>query len=113
MNNRTFYPVAADAPHFLKPYSFRAETAMDVIAFLNKAYADAMTTERFVSALFIETDVGPNCGTHECVVEFQSNLSLEELRNHLRAIEDSHVMLQSFRQLPLYLNDCSRDYSID
>jgi hypothetical protein len=112
MSNRTFYPVAADAPHFLKPYSFRAEGARDVLAFLNKVYTDAVATDRFVSALFIETDIGPNCGTHECVVEFQSNISLEELRAHLRTIEDSHVMLQTLRQLPLYLNNCERDFTL-
>ena len=93
----------------MNTYSFRSEYVPDAVVFLNRILEYIQEKELFFTSLFIQTD--PR--VQESLVQFQSKISLEELREILRNIEDSHVMLQTLRQIPLSQNKCDRDWSID
>ena len=42
---------------------------------------------------------------------FSSYLSLEEIKNHIREVEDGHVMLQTVQPIEKYIGE--RDYNIE
>lgn len=93
----------------MKTYSFRAEYVPDAVKFLNNVLTYISGRELYFTSLLIVTD--PRL--QEPIVQFQSKISLEELREILRNIEDSHVMLQTLRPIPLSQNKCDRDWSVE
>ncbi len=109
MNQRPFIPVGVNLAHPLKPYSFRCECIADSVGFLKQVVDKVISTEGcYVSALFIDTDMG----CFESIVEFQSNLSLEELQGFMRNNPDGYVALQTLRQVPACQNSFQRDLNI-
>ncbi|HBO5514620.1 TPA: hypothetical protein L4559_003515 [Pseudomonas aeruginosa] len=86
----------------LNTFSFRAEGENDVVQFLAATEACGFT---------VQSSVQPDAdGLPDVDVEIQTSATLEQLRDVLRKQEDSHVMLQTLRQLPLELNSLERDY---
>lgn len=86
-------------------FSFRAECLFDVGRFI------VAVVEKGVQGSLV--DFRCNAVEHgEVVGEFKSTMSLEELRDALRELEDSHVMLQTLRQCPLAENSQERDYDL-
>lgn len=93
-----------------KTYSFRLECSEDYTAFIvaaDKKGIKVVTTEL---QLFRPT-VGDHAGP-DTYVEFVSESSLEELRDALRDVPDSHVALQTLRQTFLKNNSLERDYDL-
>lgn len=87
----------------MKTYSFRAECDYDVSAFFHNAKKIAVET----GSEFIDDGISNGVGQ-----QFRSSMSLETLRGILRLQQDSHVILQTLRPLPLNLNDLNRDYDL-
>jgi len=80
-------------------YSCRAELTIDADRFLEKAAGSVVLRRRG--------------GNRLTLVEFESALTIEELRAIMRSITDLHVMRQSLRPCAMSENDGSRDRSID
>lgn len=103
-----------DLPENYTPFSFRAETSIDVMKFMMKAYERALEVNEegmcrvSITALRLEQD----WGTGEVVGEFYSNIDLETFRNIARSIEDCHVLLQTLRPVRFTENSCERDYDL-
>lgn len=88
----------------LNTFSFRAEGEHDVLQFLAAAEA---------SNFIVQSTAHPDAdGLPDVDVEIQTSATLEQLQDVLRKLEDSHVMLQTLRQLPLELNSLERDYDL-
>lgn len=121
----TYEPFSQEEPHNLRPFSFRSEGPADAVQFLGLIARKIQLThlsenERvkklYFSELFIETDTR----THESVVEFQSNMKLEEMQKIIRSsveMKESHqeymeVVLQTLREQPAHLNSMERDRSL-
>lgn len=49
----------------------------------------------------------------EYAAELRTDLTLDEIRNIMRTQEDSHVMIQTLRELPLDQNGLERDRSVE
>ena len=96
--------------HYQEPkpwptFSFRAECSRDLNAFIQQAVdADIDLDIRQITV----TDP-----INEPHVEFRTDVSLKLLRNLLRTITDSHVMLQTLREEPLSENSLERDYDLE
>lgn len=84
-------------------FSFRAEGDIDVERFF------ASSTPGLVIA---PTKVIPYAEVIDVKAEFESNGTLEQLRDVLRNIVDSHVMLETLREVPLAKNSLKRDREI-
>lgn len=93
----------------MNTYSLRAEFLPDIVVFTNKVLEYIRGPELYFTSLLIQTD--PRL--QEPIAQFQSKISLEELRNILRQIPNSHVMLQTLRQIPLSQNRGDRDWSVE
>lgn len=92
-------------------FSFRAECAHDVTEFIvaaHKAGVPAVLT-RVNPMMFNATDAMPDT-TAEV---FSNGGTLEQMREVMRTIPDSHVMLQTLRQVPLKDNSLEREYGLD
>lgn len=92
-------------------FSFRAECAHDVTEFVVAAHKAgvAVVVTRLNPMMFNETDPMP-----DTTAEFYCHGgALEQMRDVLRTIPDSHVMLQTIQQVRLKDNKLERDYSID
>ncbi|ELG7182132.1 TPA: hypothetical protein ACP3ZG_001625 [Pseudomonas aeruginosa] len=90
----------------LNTFSFRAEGENDVVQFLAAAEAHGLTVQG-------NGTVRPDAdGLPDVDVEIQTSATLEQLQDVLRNLEDSHVMLQTLRQLPLDINSLERDYDL-
>ena len=89
-------------------YSCRAETPVDVVRFLAPMYDRCREDQKQLGELTIipYPNVSP-----DCKVEFVSNYSLQELREVMQTVEDGHVMVETFRPVPLMLNSLKRDSS--
>lgn len=80
---------------------------------ITEAQALQIATHRhYKGGLYLEMERVPYSEGGEVVGEFKSTMSLEELRDALRELEDSHVMLQTLRQCPLAENSQERDYDL-
>lgn len=103
-----------DIPPNYKPFSFRAESGIDVITFIKRAYRHVMemnegeTRAVSITALRLEQD----WKTGEVGGEFYTNLTLEVLREIARTIEDGYVLFQTLRAVPFKDNSLERDKSI-
>ncbi|MNZ64244.1 hypothetical protein D3C78_824110 [compost metagenome] len=98
------------SPRNFKTYSFRLECSEDYTAFIVEAAkqeVQVVTSE--LSLLRMEGNQYPLPDTY---VEFVSEAPLEKLRDILRNIVDSHVALQTLKQVPLKNNDLKRDYDL-
>lgn len=91
-------------------FSLRAEFGQDVEQFYDRVIA---TNPQIFTARSIPLFFKDGLTSGEVAVEMRTTLGLEDLRNILREQIDSHVMLQTLRELPLSQNKCERDYSID
>ncbi|HCF9660107.1 TPA: hypothetical protein NI776_001834 [Pseudomonas aeruginosa] len=90
----------------LNTFSFRAEGENDVVLFLAAVEAHRFTVQGSGTVL-------PDAdGLPDVDVEIQTSATLEQLQDVLRTLEDSHVMLQTLRQLPLDINSLERDYDL-
>lgn len=85
----------------LNTFSFRAECHEDVMKVLW-----AMKCHGFG---FLGTIDQITAGLPDFAVEAKVEATLDQLLEIMRKIEDSHVMLQTLRQLPLGLNSLERD----
>lgn len=72
-------------------HKLRAECLLDAIRF---------TKECYFTSLKIEVVRFP-----DCTVEFEANYSIEELKKILKAIPDSHVMLETLAPLAEYTGE--------
>ena len=98
-------------PNNFKTYSFRLECSEDYTAFVveaDKRNVKIVTTEFY---LFRVEGMSGAAGP-DAYAEFVSEASLEELRDVLRGVADSHVALQTLRQAPLKDNSLKRDYDL-
>lgn len=91
-------------------YSFRAECPADVIRFFNHALDYAFENELQLGALFVKTDEG---GFPDTVAEFRSTIDLETLQGLVKREQDTHVLLETLRPVPLKENSLVRDNSIE
>ncbi|WP_163575295.1 hypothetical protein [Halomonas faecis] len=99
---------AADHPtneHRGYTYSFRAECDYDTQQFLRAIDLSGFT----ITGLVID----PIDGLPDVQMQITTDASLEQLRDILRSITDSHVMLQTLRQAPLAGNSLKRDYELE
>jgi hypothetical protein len=90
-------------------YSLRAECPADVARLIL-----ALTQKRlFVVGAQMTSPFTQDGGhTGEALFEFLTACTLDELRVVIRTLEDSHVMLQTLRALPLSSNKFERDYTL-
>lgn len=88
----------------MNTFSFRAECPHDVEMFVAGCEMVGHPIDMQMQTIKGVPDV-----TGECQVD----TSLHVLQNVLRGIEDSHVLVQSLRQVPLAQNSLERDHSID
>lgn len=98
------------APNNFKTYSFRLECSEDYTAFIiaaDKRNVKIVTTEFYL----FRPEEGGFAGP-DAYAEFVSESSLEELRDVLRSMIDSHVALQTLQQVPLKDNPLKRDYDM-
>jgi hypothetical protein len=86
-------------------FSFRAECLADVALFIT-ATVEHGQPGSLMNFRCNTADFG------EVLGEFDSTMSLEDLRGVLREIEDSHVLMQTLRQLPLAQNSGERDFNV-
>lgn len=93
-------PEAVRVPEGFNIYSFRAECPIDVVNFLHNAYEKCMENDKRLGALTVLTDKG----FPDCQVEFLSDYSLEKLQDIMREQEDSHVMIDTIRPVPMFEN---------
>jgi len=90
----------------LNTFSFRVEGENDVVQFLAAAEAHGFTAQGTGT-------VRPDAdGLPDVDVEIQTSATLEQLQDVLRKLEDSHVILQTLRQLPMGINSLERDYDL-
>lgn len=82
-------------------YSCRAECEHDVGVFVEHL-DDLKCTPKKVIYL----------GMTEWAIEFDTELTIEEIRNILGAEIDTHVMIQTLRPIPLSQNKLDRDHSV-
>ncbi len=83
-------------------YSCRAECEHDVGVFIE--HLDDLKCEPLqVNYL----------GMTEWAIEFKSSLPIEQIRKVLATENDTHVMIQTLRALPLDKNNLSRDRNVD
>lgn len=96
-----------------RTFSFRAEWRGDTIAFrqLLAQRGHAFSFKEMPHLLQVRT--GKPIDVGEPKVEIQADLTLEQMRDLMREIPDSHIMLESMRELPLDKNPLSRDPSIN
>lgn len=85
-------------------FSFRAETRYDANAFFTSSVPELTISPTKVIPVGLAIDVK---------VEFESNGTLEQLREILRKIIDGHVMLETLREVPLDKNSLERDRTIE
>lgn len=83
-------------------FSFRAECISDVMIFLGRVRGAGHS---------IKSNLQPDLdGLPDVDVEIQTDATLAQLEGLLRSISDSHVILQTLRQIPLEVNPLTRDY---
>lgn len=88
----------------MNTFSFRAEFMQDAVAFSAQCVLDGFRPSGVYKFDTNITDVA---------VEVHVEASLEALRDVLRKIPDSHVMIETLRQVPLAENSLERDRSIE
>ncbi len=97
----------------LIPYSCRAEALADLGQFFVVATAHMLPIYfpvfhqillRGAEKPFTSPDIG---------FEFQSTATLEQLRDAMREVIDSHVMLQTLRAVPFSENSLGRDFDLE
>ena len=94
----------------LKTFSFRAECPADVDTFCLQLKA----TKPFQSSVRAELLFFADWRlSGEAVVEINTSLELEDLRNIMRGIDDSHVMVQTLRELPISKNNMACDRNVN
>jgi hypothetical protein len=86
----------------MKVFSFRAECQADIDEFRT------LLTSLDLSATLTETPLTFG----EVAAEIQIDMTLDELRKTMSSQVDSHVMIQTLREIPLANNNLERDYSI-
>jgi hypothetical protein len=101
--------------HVKTTFSFRTECAVDLNKFIVAVdQAEDTDGDEPVLGLFI-THANTEESTGESYVEIATYqpVSLEWVRDIMRSIPDSHVMLQTLRQVPLAENSLKRDHTIE
>jgi len=88
----------------MQVYSFRVEVGEDFDLFLKNAQEQGHVVE--VDLRLTDRRMP------EQHVQIQVDLPLEGLRDLMRLQEDSHLMVQTVRPLPMSKNDLSRDWSV-
>lgn len=88
----------------LRTFSARAECSHDFIQLLQAPHWFKAVTYKPLFRSFNAPDI---------TLEFQTNATLEQLREALRKIDDSHVLMQTLRQCPLEDNSLDRDFDIE
>lgn len=83
-------------------FSFRAECLLDADKFTHAVDQSGLTSKVRIHP---DTDGFPDVD-----VEAEFDATLEQLRAILRAQADSHVIIQTLRELPLVSNSLERDY---
>jgi len=83
-------------------FSFRAECRLDVDKFTR-----TVDQSGIASTVRIHPDAD---GLPDVDVEAEFDATLEQLRAILRVQSDSHVIIQTLRELPLVSNSLERDY---
>ena len=92
----------------LNTFSFRAECPDDVMRFLGQSYIDPdHPSMRDVFTVHMER---PTVDA-DVMVEIQADtsVSIDTVRAWMRQVVDSHVMLQTLRQVPLSGNSLERE----
>lgn len=82
-------------------FSARAECPRDMIELLNK--------ETWFKNLTWKQMHGYGA---DIVIEFETNVTLEQLRGELSTITDTHVLMETLRQCPLKDNPLTRDQEV-
>lgn len=90
-------------------FSLRAECIHDTTELLDKIPHPFTYT---IASLPLD-DNGKPCYTPDVSVELNTTLFIEELRVILREIQDSHIMIETLRQVPLSENSLDRDRTIE
>lgn len=85
-------------------FSFRAECEHDVAQFKTACESAGIT---------LSLDQHPDGDFPDVEVELEASVSLELLRNVMRGMVDSHVMLQTLRQCRLKDNNLERDLDLE
>ncbi len=85
-------------------YSFRAECKADL-----KRLSLALRTSAVRYSIRAARDRRPP----DCAAEIETDASLETIREVMRELEDSHVMLQTLRACPLSQNSLERDFDLE
>lgn len=100
----------------MKVFSFRAECPPDATTFM----AEANKQQVIIQITKMHADPGhsfPDRMVEICTVmdedDNDPNINIETLRNVLRGMEDSHVMLETLRECPVEENTGGRDSSIE
>lgn len=92
-----------DKPYELLVYSFRAKSSQDVGKFL---YALSQRN------IFFKYSKQGSSNLPDVYVELRTSATIEDLRDVLRTVKDSHVMLETLKALPLSEDNLERDISI-
>ena len=87
-----------------KIFSFRGEFGQDVIVFKNRCKEEGIVIKN--------TTEDPYGSTPDVGVEIETTATKEVILDVMRKIEDSHVMIQTLREIPLAKNNLERDYDL-
>jgi hypothetical protein len=85
-------------------FSFRAECRHDADAFIRAAEQVGIAANATIHP--------DTSGLPDVDVEATFDANLEQLRAVVRQVHESHVMLQTLRELPLADNTLERDYNL-
>jgi uncharacterized protein YajQ (UPF0234 family) len=86
----------------MKTFSFRAECPPDIEEFRKTVKALKLAIEiREVPLMLGESSA-----------ELKTDVTLEQIRDTMRRQDDSHVMIQTLRELPLEENSLERNYDV-
>jgi hypothetical protein len=93
-------------------FSFRAECPHDINLFAENLTAKQIQFTIRAKDLPLASPRGPRW-MGDCAAEVTVDLTLEEMRTLMREQIDTHVMIQSLRELPLDQNSLDRDHTVD
>lgn len=99
------------APPGFTIFSCRAESAVDATSFLNIAYNNCQEQGKRLGQLIV-TPLPEMDNYPDSQMQFTTDYDITQLREMMRMVEHSHVMIATLRPVPILENSMERDHSI-
>lgn len=94
---------------FSQIHSFRAECAYDVTCLRELLLSRKIEADVSEYPCPLVDDLGREIDVGELMVEIKCNITVDQLRDLMYELTDSHIMAQSLRAVPLDKNPLTRD----